>query len=86
MFIQIFHFRHACGENPSRVYGATRMDSAWAFRQAYDEARKIKQAQDQYCDLAEKGDWNKLGDWPESLQWEALVDVLRGKVRVSLVF
>lgn len=80
----ILHSRHACGENPSRSYDATRMDSAWAFRQAYNEARKIKEAQDKYCDIAEKGDWKRLKseEWPENYQWEALVDVLRGKVRV----
>ncbi|KAK0193022.1 carbohydrate esterase family 9 protein [Armillaria mellea] len=28
------------------------------------------------------GQWSGLGDFPESLQWEALVDVLRGRVKV----
>ena len=28
------------------------------------------------------GKWNNLGDFPEDLQWEALVDVLRGRVKV----
>lgn len=80
------HMKHACGENPSRVYDATRMDSMWAFRQAYNEARKIKEEQDKYCDIAGNGDWKKLEskEWPENLQWEALVDVLRGKVRLSV--
>lgn len=61
------------------------MDSAWGFREAYDTARKIKEDQDAYCDAAEAGEWKALGVWPESLQWESLVDVLRGKVKVRLL-
>jgi len=59
------------------------MDTQWAFRQAYNEARKIKERQDAYCAEAQKGHWHGLGEFPESLQWEALVDVLRGRVKVN---
>ncbi|EKM54391.1 uncharacterized protein PHACADRAFT_258201 [Phanerochaete carnosa HHB-10118-sp] len=78
------HMKHACGENPSQVYGGTRMDTFWAFRQAYETARQIKEAQDEYCSKAIAGDWASLDGqlFPESLQWEALVDVLRGRVKV----
>ncbi|THH19962.1 hypothetical protein EW146_g1322 [Bondarzewia mesenterica] len=75
--------KHACGENPSRVYSNTRMDTFWAFRQAYDKARQIKEEQDAYCSKALTGQWADLGKFPEDLQWEALVDVLRGRVRVQ---
>ncbi|KAI0311415.1 composite domain of metallo-dependent hydrolase [Amylostereum chailletii] len=75
--------KHACGENPSRVYGATRMDTFWAFRQGYDKARQIKEKQDGYCSKALSGQWKDLGEFPDDLQWEALVDVLRGRVRVQ---
>ncbi|KAH9001980.1 carbohydrate esterase family 9 protein [Lactarius hatsudake] len=75
--------KHACGENPSRVYRATRMDTFWAFRQAYDRARQIKKEQDAYCEQAFSGRWSDLGEFPEDLQWEALVDVLRGRVKVQ---
>ncbi|KAF9462479.1 carbohydrate esterase family 9 protein [Collybia nuda] len=74
--------KHACGENPSRVYAGTRMDTIWAFRQGYDTARTIKQSQDAYCAKALSGQWNNLGPYPESLQWEALIDVLRGRVKI----
>jgi hypothetical protein len=30
------------------------------------------------------GQWTGLGEFPEDLQWEALVDVLRGRVRVRV--
>ncbi|TFK54416.1 composite domain of metallo-dependent hydrolase [Heliocybe sulcata] len=77
------HLKQACGENPDRVYRGTRMDTMWAFRQAYDKARQIKQSQDAYCSKAQAGEWEGLGEFPEDLQWEALVDVLRGKVKIQ---
>ena len=49
---------------------------------SYDTARQIKEKQDQYCANALAGKWNNLGNFPEDLQWEALVDVLRGRVKV----
>ena len=81
------------------------MDAAWAFREAYNEARKVKDAQDEFCRMAERGQWERLAAWrfaataastvaapmfegdtgngfPESLKWEMLVDVLRGRVKV----
>ncbi|KAJ7098293.1 carbohydrate esterase family 9 protein [Mycena epipterygia] len=75
--------KHACGENPSRVYSGTRMDTQWAFRKGYNTARIIKEKQDAYCAKALAGQWTGLGDFPEDLQWEALVDVLRGRVKVQ---
>ncbi|KAL0956500.1 hypothetical protein HGRIS_002644 [Hohenbuehelia grisea] len=78
------HMKHACGENPSRVYEGTRMDTIWAFRQAYETARQIKVQQDDYCAKAQANEWDGLGDFPENLQWEALVDVLRGRVKVQI--
>ncbi|KAG8890401.1 hypothetical protein FRB98_008976 [Tulasnella sp. 332] len=49
---------------------------------AYEEARKIRDAQDIYCTKAEAGLWDSLAsEVPKDLQWEALVDVLRGKVK-----
>ena len=60
------------------------MDAIWSFRSAYNEAQGIKNAQDNYCRKAEAGDWDSLSgqDFPENLQWEILVDVLRGRVKV----
>lgn len=49
---------------------------------SYDTARQIKESQDAYCSKAMAGEWSGLGDFPEDLQWEALVDVLRGRVKV----
>ncbi|KDQ57533.1 hypothetical protein JAAARDRAFT_267221 [Jaapia argillacea MUCL 33604] len=77
------HMKHACGENPSRTYSATRMDTMWAFRQAYQHAHDIKKSQDEYCRKAFSGELLDLETFPEDLQWEALVDVLRGRVKVQ---
>ncbi|KAG8926199.1 hypothetical protein FRC02_009071 [Tulasnella sp. 418] len=79
------HMKHATGENPSRVYDGTRMDTMWAFREAYNEARKVKEDQDKYCAMAESGLWSGLASSvPKSLKWESLVDVLRGKVKINI--
>ena len=86
------------GENPKWVHSETRMDGMWNFRQAYDTARQIKNAQDAFCahvrdvQAKRKSWWYWLfpealsieGDFPEDLQWESLVDVLRGRVKVQL--
>ncbi|KAJ7056224.1 carbohydrate esterase family 9 protein [Mycena amicta] len=74
--------KHACGENPSRAYHGTRMDTSWAFRSAYETARILKEEQDVYCGKALAGEWTGLGKFPENLQWEALVDVLRGRAKI----
>ena len=46
--------------------------------------RKVKKAQDDFCAKAEAGLWEDIADqsYPENLQWEMLVDVLRGRVKV----
>jgi hypothetical protein len=60
------------------------MDGSWNFRQAYNTANDIKTAQDTFCDAVEAKDWVSVDgkEVPEDYQWESLVDVLRGKVRV----
>ncbi|KAJ7682612.1 hypothetical protein DFH06DRAFT_1076348 [Mycena polygramma] len=75
------HLQQACGETPSE-YG-NRPDAVWALRSAYAEARKIRAAQDAYCSKVEAGLWDSLGSFPEDLRLEMLVDVLRGKVKVT---
>lgn len=51
----------------------------------YNTARDIKESQDSYCSNALAGRWDRLAgkSFPESLQWEALVDVIRGRVKAS---
>lgn len=52
---------------------------------SYNTASKIKESQDEYCSKAIAGQWDDLGEFPEDLQWEALVDVLRGRVKVIII-
>lgn len=59
------------------------MDSIWALRSAYNEARKIKLEQDLFCQKVEAGLWDSVdGHFPNNFKWEMLVDVLRGRVKV----
>jgi hypothetical protein len=64
----------------------TRLDSGWNFRAAYDSARKLRDAQDDFCAKVESDSWDELAGktFPEDLQWESLVDVLRGRVKLSV--
>ncbi|KAJ7579295.1 carbohydrate esterase family 9 protein [Mycena floridula] len=78
------HMKHACGENPSIWHSNTRMDTTWEFRKAYNRALQIKNKQDEYCAKAVAGKWEGLGEYPEDLEWEALVDVLRGRVKLQV--
>lgn len=57
-------------------------DLAHELHISYDKARQIKNEQDAYCAKAFAGRWNGLGEFPQDYQWEALVDVLRGRVKV----
>ncbi|KAG6849988.1 hypothetical protein H0H93_002778 [Arthromyces matolae] len=74
--------KHACGENPSTVPHSYTIWFADINSRSYDKARKIKDSQDRYCAKAQSNQWEGLSDFPEDLQWEALVDVLRGRVKV----
>lgn len=74
------HIKHACGENPRRVYGNTRLDSAWDFRKAYNEGKKLKEQQERWCENPKK----QTEPFPESLEWEVVADIIRGNVKVNI--
>ncbi|EIW67430.1 hypothetical protein TREMEDRAFT_11883, partial [Tremella mesenterica DSM 1558] len=74
------HIKHACGENPARVYGNTRMDSSYDFRRAYTEGAQLKAKQDRWCSDPK----SQKEPFPDDLQWEALADVIRGNVKVNI--
>ncbi len=62
------------------------MDNIWSFRTAYDTARQLKEKQDAFCERVSSADEISIEEditFPENLQWEALVDVLRGRVKVG---
>jgi hypothetical protein len=59
------------------------MDIMWEYRQAYQRASQIKPHRMLIVPKAEAGLWNSIVDgYPEAFQYEALVDVLRGRVKV----
>ena len=65
------------------VNGSAHVSHVILTNSRYDIARTIKRSQDEFCAKALKGQWDGLGAYPEDLQWEALVDVLRGRVKAS---
>jgi len=49
----------------------------------YAQARNIKEEQDRFCNNILNDNWQFVSShFPEELKWEALVDVLRGRVKV----
>nr|XP_031860080.1 uncharacterized protein CI109_004444 [Kwoniella shandongensis]KAA5527152.1 hypothetical protein CI109_004444 [Kwoniella shandongensis] len=72
--------KSACGENPSRVYSDTRMDTYYKFRQAYTQGKKIKDEQDRWCESPK----TQTTPFPTSLEYDTLAEVIRGKVKVNI--
>ncbi|KAF8514437.1 hypothetical protein BU17DRAFT_68372 [Hysterangium stoloniferum] len=60
------------------------MDTAWAFRASYNKACTLVHRQDKFCAAVKKGRWSSIRgqNFPKDLEWEALADVIRGKVKV----
>ncbi|KAH9943156.1 composite domain of metallo-dependent hydrolase [Epithele typhae] len=74
------HLVMSCGER-TRASG-NRMDTMWALRAAFAMARGFRDAQDAPAWGGRRGQQPR---YPEDYRWEALVDVLRGRVKVSVV-
>lgn len=81
--------KHACGENPKRVYGRgrketpmSRMGSAWLMREKYDAARRVVEAQERWC--AGGGGRADGEPFPHDLSLESLVALLRGEARLHV--
>lgn len=77
------YLKMACGENP-RKYGLGRMDEAFVFRENLDAARKLRDRQDAFCESLEADpSAEKAPEFPTDLRLEALVDLLRGRVKLQ---
>jgi hypothetical protein len=89
----------ACGENPKRVYGHTRMGNAYIFRHHMERAKELKDKQDAWCLSAaaarESGNpaaisalvsfsKDEKGGLPEELELDSSVAMLRGKVGINI--
>lgn len=76
----LFFCQHATGENIHGVYNDNRFDQAYNFRKAYSSAAALKTKQDAWCAVGK----DNTEEFPDSLEWEALVDVLRGNAKVNI--
>jgi AraC-like DNA-binding protein len=84
------YIKMACGENPSRVYGHTRMGNAWILRHQLERARALLERQDRYCagleDVLSAREEDKVrfvlreGSLPSELELDSSVGLLRGRV------
>lgn len=82
------YMKMACGENARRVYKMTRMDEAWDFRRTFTAARELKRKQDAFCESARSASASlpatlSEAEFPDDLELEALVALLRGKVKLN---
>ncbi|KAI0841222.1 composite domain of metallo-dependent hydrolase [Hypoxylon sp. FL0890] len=86
------YLKMAMGENQKKQFEhvpggpSTRLGESYWFRKAYDNARRVKQEQDRWCETAStaKGLKSITREYPRSLEWQTLVDVLRGDVHVNV--
>jgi len=85
------YMKMACGENAKRVFGkvgergpVSRLGESWEFRHAFEQAAKLVQEQDDWCDAAAAVGAENMGSYlPLDLKWESLGAVLRGQVHVN---
>jgi len=81
----------ACGENPKRFYGHTRMGLAWKFRQHLAEAKEVLASQQSWCARAMSEDPNVryraavegIGS-AKQLEYELTSAMLAGQVRANV--
>ncbi|KAF9190539.1 hypothetical protein BGZ51_008477 [Haplosporangium sp. Z 767] len=89
------YMKMACGENPKRYYGgylnrmpSTRLGEGWLLRDQFTKATELKNAQDDWCDVAERlprfGRHRLATHFPEDLQYESLVGILRDDVKLNI--
>ncbi|KAG0230274.1 hypothetical protein BGW42_001072 [Actinomortierella wolfii] len=89
------YMKMACGENPKRFYGeyfhkmpSTRLGEGWLLRDQFAKAQQLKKAQDDWCEAAESlprfGRHRLQSAFPEDLQYESLVAVLRDDVKLNI--
>ncbi|KAL4813880.1 hypothetical protein BDW67DRAFT_177546 [Aspergillus spinulosporus] len=53
------YLKMACGENPKRVYGHTRLGLAWLLREELAKARKLLERQESWCAAAMEAENSK---------------------------
>ncbi|KAF9110782.1 hypothetical protein BGX27_005894 [Mortierella sp. AM989] len=89
------YMKMACGENPKRFYGgylgrmpSTRLGEGWLLRDQFAKATALKLSQDDWCDAAEDlphfGRHRLQTAFPENLELESLVGILRDDVKLNI--
>ncbi|KAL2853616.1 hypothetical protein BJX68DRAFT_274777 [Aspergillus pseudodeflectus] len=92
------YLKMACGENPRRYYGYTRLGLAWLLREKLAEAQELQKQQAKWCSAAfEVEGRSRLtqsrhissflqnhGPRPDSFKLETLVALLRGEVNLNV--
>ncbi|KAI1764435.1 composite domain of metallo-dependent hydrolase [Hypoxylon sp. FL1150] len=86
------YLKMAMGENQKRQFEhsstgpSTRLGESYWYRKAYDNAARLKREQDRWCEAAStaQGLMSITQEYPRSLEWQTLVDVLRGDLRVNV--
>jgi hypothetical protein len=81
----------ACGENPKRLFSmpgkqgpTSRLGESWEFRHAFEQAAKLVQQQDDWCDAASTTGVHHMKSYlPQELRWESLGALLRDQVRLN---
>ncbi|KAI1325574.1 amidohydrolase [Xylariaceae sp. FL0255] len=84
------YMKMACGENAKNVgrhllrSPLSRLGEAWEFRHAFEQARNLVQAQDDWCAAAEVIGVQTIDTYlPQDLKWESLSAALRGQVHIN---
>ncbi|KAG0197966.1 hypothetical protein BGX28_008557, partial [Mortierella sp. GBA30] len=88
------YMKMACGENNKMTYGPkgmapqSRLGQAWLLRDEFAKASELKKAQDDWCDAADAlpqfGRHRLNAPFPEDLQFESLIALLRDDVRLNI--
>ena len=85
------YLKMACGENTKQKFQNTRTGpvsregESIHMRRAFEEAQNLRLRQDAWCEHASTGGAHLLDEpYPTSLQWQTLVDVLRGDIGVHV--
>lgn len=86
------YLKMALGENIKKTWQGksggpyTRPGISYFFRHAMEQARNLKHRQDRWCQslLTQRESQFPSEPYPESLEWQTLVDLIRGDIRLNV--
>eukprot|EP01130_Rhizamoeba_saxonica_P015965 TRINITY_DN728_c0_g1_i3.p1 TRINITY_DN728_c0_g1~~TRINITY_DN728_c0_g1_i3.p1 ORF type:complete len:851 (-),score=164.34 TRINITY_DN728_c0_g1_i3:1418-3970(-) len=71
----------ACGENPKRNYGMTRMGTTWDMRRMFEQSQIIMRQQDEWCNMT---DGDRSVPMPNSLEYDNIIQLLRNNAVLNV--